>query len=85
MQKLNLCCGDEFRVSELATCRRPLTVLALVRYRASPCIFFFFAGQSGSGAFFFLFGVFRFSPVVIIPLVLHTRLHLHDTLTSFFP
>ena len=36
--------GMNSKVSELATYRRPLTVLALVRSRASPCMFF--AGQS---------------------------------------
>jgi hypothetical protein len=80
MQQINLCRGDDFRVSELAACRWPLTVLARVRSRASPCMVF--AGQSRSG---FFFGVFRFSPVVIIPLVLHTHIHLHDALTSLFP
>jgi hypothetical protein len=49
-QKINLCYVDEFKVSEMAACRRPLTVLARIRSRVSPCIFF--AGQSGNGAFF---------------------------------
>ena len=73
---------DEFKASELAASRRPLTVLARVRSGTRP--FMIFDGQNGSGAFFFSTEYFGFSLVIIIPPMPHIHLHLHDALTSFY-
>jgi hypothetical protein len=51
-----------------AVSRRPLTAEARVRSRVSPCGIY--GGQSGTGTGFFP-RVLRFSPVNLIPPVLH--------------
>jgi hypothetical protein len=62
-----------------AVYRRSLTAEVRIRFHAYPCEIC--SGQSGTGTGFFFLSALHFSPVSIIPPVLHTHLHLQVDLT----